>query len=209
MASVNIHGLERLPAYLRELKRLREAGTARVSSSALGRCAGVDPLVARKDLEMTGASGKTGVGYPVPELIGAIEKFLGWESAPKVFLVGTNGLVQAVAANPALFGFQIAAAFEQKPASTLFRGIPLYPVSELSWRASAMNVKIAVLGVPDSEAEKTAEYLAVSGIQAIWNFTNVFPSLRGCVLCVNVNLPGGFAVLTHKLAEKIRRQELS
>ena len=87
----SIPALKRLPAYLRELRRLREAARERVSSPVLARALRIDTISARKDLEMVGAVGSPGVGYRVRELIDSIETFLGWKNVSEAFLIGIDG----------------------------------------------------------------------------------------------------------------------
>lgn len=53
----SIPALKRLPAYLRELKRLQAEGQLRVASPALARALHIDTIIARKDMEMLGVVG--------------------------------------------------------------------------------------------------------------------------------------------------------
>ena len=88
----SIPALKRLPAYLRELKKLQAAGRLHATSPVLARALRIDAISVRKDLEMIGAAGSPGVGYQVEPLIDALESFLGWKNASEAFLVGTGHL---------------------------------------------------------------------------------------------------------------------
>ena len=86
----SIPALKRLPAYLRELKKLQAAGRLHATSPVLARALRIDAISVRKDLEMIGAAGSPGVGYQVEPLIDALESFLGWKNASEAFLVGNH-----------------------------------------------------------------------------------------------------------------------
>ena len=72
-----IPALKRLPAYLRELRVLHGKGERSVASPGLAEALHLDAMTVRKDLEMIGVAGLTGVGYPIEKLIDGIETFLG------------------------------------------------------------------------------------------------------------------------------------
>ena len=55
----SIPALKRLPAYLRELKKLQAAGRLHATSPVLARALRIDAISVRKDLEMIGAAGST------------------------------------------------------------------------------------------------------------------------------------------------------
>src|SRR5436189_5815704 len=71
-ASVN-----RFSLYLRHLERLVLEGAQKVSSGQLGEALGINDAQVRKDLAYLGNLGQPGIGYHVPELIGALRHRLG------------------------------------------------------------------------------------------------------------------------------------
>ncbi|UKI31637.1 MAG: redox-sensing transcriptional repressor Rex [Lentisphaeria bacterium] len=145
----SIPALKRLPAYLRELRRLREAARERVSSPVLARALRIDTISARKDLEMVGAVGSPGVGYRVRELIDSIETFLGWKNVSEAFLIGIDGFGAGLLGYGGFsaYGLKIIAAFdrEAKAGESLydvpvfgFSGCAISPRgSRSAWRFSA------------------------------------------------------------------------
>jgi redox-sensing transcriptional repressor len=88
--------LNRLPQYHHYLSELKVMGIDRVSCSLIGRDLNLIPVQVRKDLQYTGIVGKPKTGYSVPELIQAIEKFLGWNKVNEAFLVGAGSLGNAL-----------------------------------------------------------------------------------------------------------------
>lgn len=206
----SIPSLKRLPAYLRELRRLRDAGRERVSSPVLAKALRIDTISARKDLEMVGVVGSPGVGYRVRELIDGIETFLGWKNASEAFLVGTGGFGAALLGYSGFsaYGLKIIAAFDRhaKDGESL-HDVPVFGLSELRHLASRLKIRMAILCVPDDEAQEVADLLVDCGILAIWNITAHTLHLPGNIICQRVNLGGDFAVLSVKLAERLRELE--
>ena len=206
----SIPALKRLPAYLRELRRLRETGRERVSSPVLAKALRIDTISARKDLEMVGAVGSPGVGYRVRELIDAIETFLGWKNASEAFLVGTGGFGAGLLGYGGFsaYGLKIIAAFDRNAkGGTSLHDVPVFGLSELRHLSTRLKIRLAILCVPDDEAQEVADLLVDCGILAIWNFTAHPLQLQGNAICQRVNLGGDFAVLSVKLAERLRELE--
>ena len=80
--------VDRLPAYYRELRRLRGQGSATTSSQQLGDALGVSPAQIRKDLAYFGRFGKQGSGYSVEGLQGALQGILGLDQRRRMALAG-------------------------------------------------------------------------------------------------------------------------
>ena len=67
-AKVSTAVIRRLPRYYRQLSELQEAGTVRISSSALGKSMGLTASQIRQDLFCFGEFGQQGYGYKVDSL---------------------------------------------------------------------------------------------------------------------------------------------
>jgi len=88
--------LRRLPQYHHYLVDLEARGISRVSCSMIGLDLNLVPVQVRKDLQYTGIIGKPKTGYSVPELVLAIESFLGWNNINEAFLAGVGNLGTAL-----------------------------------------------------------------------------------------------------------------
>lgn len=204
----SIPALKRLPAYLRELKRLRAEGKSHATSPILALAARVDPISVRKDLEMVGACGSPGVGYRVDALIDAIETFLGWKNVSEAFLVGAGHLGTALLGYRGFseHGLRIIAAFSKGPVppDTLVHNVPLFDFAEFPHLTRRLQIRMAILCVPDEAAQKVAEEMVEAGILAIWNFTGQTLHLPDDIIRQKVNLAGDFAVLSARLARRLQ-----
>ena len=204
----SIPALKRMPAYLRELKKLESAGKLHATSPVLAQVLRVDAISVRKDLEMVGASGMPGVGYKVHALIDAIENFLGWKNASEAFLVGAGHLGTALLGYRGFadYGLKIIAAFDKGPIApdTTIHDIPLFDFAEFPHLARRLQIHMGILCVPDDAAQEVAETMVDSGILAIWNFTGHTLQLPDDIIRQRVNLAGDFAVLSAKLARKLQ-----
>jgi len=207
----SIPALKRMPAYLRELKKLAAAGKLNATSPVLAQALRVDAISVRKDLEMVGASGMPGVGYKIDVLIDAIENFLGWKNASEAFLVGAGHLGTALLGYRgfAEYGLKIIAAFDKGPIpkDTLVHDVPLFDFAEFPHLAHRLQIRMGILCVPDEAAQEVAEKMVESGILAIWNFTGHTLHLPDDIIRQKVNLAGDFAVLSAKLARKLQEAD--
>ena len=193
----------RLPVYLRYAKKLLEAGETVVSCTTIAEEFGQSSVQVRKDLALTGVSGRPRVGYPLRELVEAIETLLGWNKKTRAYLVGVGGLGSAILGYDhfADCGLVIAAAFDTDPAKigTCVHNHLVYPVDQLTEFGSAEQIDIGVLTLPAPAAQEAAEKLVKIGVRGIWNFTPNRLILPPHIVCENVRLSSSFAILAYCL----------
>ena len=198
--------LRRLPVYLRVLRRLDALGREWVSCTRLAEHLDRDPTQIRKDLSVTGVAGRRKVGYRVPEVIGAIEHFLGWDNRTDAFLVGAGSLGRALMGFGGFeqHGLRIVAAFDTAPevVGTDIRDRPVFPLEKLPDLARRMHVAMGIITTPPAAAQSVSDLMILSGIRAIWNFAPVHLVVRPDVLVENEDLSAGLAVLSQRLAAR-------
>lgn len=202
--------VRRLPAYLRFLQTLKAHGRDVVSCTHIAEELGLISTQVRKDLAVTGIVGKPKVGYNVPELINAIEEFLGWNNTTDAFLVGAGSLGSALLGYGGFqeYGLNLVAAFDVDPAKVGLdiHGREVFPLEKLHDLALRMHVLIGVLTVPAPAAQDVATYMVLSGIRAIWNYTPVKLEVPESVVVEDVKLASSLAVLSSRLAEQLRNE---
>lgn len=210
MKAAPLPSVRRLPAYLRFLQTLKARGRDVVSCTHIGEELGLVSTQVRKDLAITGIVGKPKVGYIVPELIQAIQDFLGWNNTTDAFLVGAGSLGNALLGYEGFkeYGLNIVAAFDVDPkkVGAQVHGREVFPLEKLHDLVARMHVLIGVLTVPASAAQDAANYLILSGIRAIWNYTPVQLEVPPSVIVEDVKLSASLAVLSSRLAEMLRAE---
>ncbi|MDR2428696.1 MAG: redox-sensing transcriptional repressor Rex [Candidatus Margulisbacteria bacterium] len=207
--SVPISGkvIKRLTLYHHILSDCLLKAKEYISSQQIAELLKIDDSQVRKDIALCAASGKTNVGYNAPELKKAIEQLLGFQAQKAAFILGAGNLGSALAkhADFADYGLDIAALFDIDPAKIdrLINGKKIYPLSELHHVATheqlvnKRRVEIAILTVPASAAQKSAELLVQAQIKYIWNFTPTILSVPDSVRVCNENLVGNFLEFTN------------
>ena len=202
--------VRRLPTYLRLLCGLRARGREVVSCTHIADDLGLVSVQVRKDLAITGIVGKPKVGYQVPELIAAIEEFLGWNNTKDAFLVGAGSLGGALLGYEGFkeFNLNVLAGFDIDPAKigTPIHGKDIFPMEKLPNLAKRMHVLIGILTVPAAVAQDVADAMVRAGIRAIWNYTSVQLRVPDSVIVEDVKLAASLAVLSSRLAESLRKQ---
>jgi len=203
--------LRRLPSYHSYLIRLREKGQTMISASQMGADLGVHHTQVRKDLAFTGSEGRPKVGHRIEELITSIEAFLNWNNNTEAFLVGAGRLGMALMGEASLekAGVKIVAAFDinAKKVGESIQGVRILPMEKFQDLVSRMHIAIGILAVPVPAAQEVAQLMAKSGIQAIWNLAPVELNVPEGIIVENVALHVSLAVLSRKLAVKIRAEK--
>jgi redox-sensing transcriptional repressor len=198
--------LNRLPQYHHYLSELKVKGAKRVSCSDIGRDLNLVPVQVRKDLQYTGIVGKPKTGYSVPELIQAIETFLGWNNVNEAFLVGVGNLGKALLGHERFsnFGMRIVAAFDTDPEKIgqWIQDKPVLPLDKLADLAQRMSIHLGIITTPPEYAQAIASEMVEGGIQAIWNFAPVRLKLPPHVIVHNEDLYSSLASLSWKLARR-------
>ena len=198
--------LNRLPQYHHYLAELKAKGTSRVSCSLIGNDLNLVPVQVRKDLQYTGIVGKPKTGYSVPELIQAIETFLGWNNVNEAFLVGAGNLGTALLGHERFsnFGLSIVAAFDVNPEKIgkWIHGKAVLPLEKLADLAQRMSIHLGIITAPAEYAQGIADEMVSGGIQAIWNFAPVRIKVPAHIIVHNEDLYSSLASLSWKLARR-------
>ena len=166
--------VRRLPIYLRGLLFLSKQDRQNVSSQDLADFLSVNPAQIRKDFSYFGDFGTRGLGYNVETLVREIKKILKLNIVHKTALVGVGNLGSALLVYPgfAVYGFDIAAAFDNNPKKIgkKVRGITIESVSNLNM-LKKRKINIGIITVPQDAAQETADALVGADVRGILNFS--------------------------------------
>ena len=183
---------KRLPLYYRYLIFLNDEGKEKVSSTELSEAVQVDSASIRRDFSYFGALGKRGYGYDVKSLLNFFKKILNQDTLTNVALVGVGNMGQALLNYnfKRTNNIRISAAFDINPeiTGTIMSGVPVYDMSEMKKQLQEQQISIAILSVPQSAAQKTADEMIEAGIKGIMNFTPLRLSAPADVRVQNVDL---------------------
>jgi redox-sensing transcriptional repressor len=191
--------VRRLPSYLYSIRQAQRNGSHYISGTSIAQELHLEPIQVRKDLAITGIIGKPKKGYPVNDLIKAIEHFLGWDSVQDVILVGAGNLGSALMGHQdfRLHGLHIVTAFDRNPQKigTTIHGVRVMSIDSLEAEIRKMGIKIAILTIHPDIAQETADRLVKAGIRGIWNFTASKIQVPDYVAVQAENLSSGYAML--------------
>jgi redox-sensing transcriptional repressor len=200
--------LKRLPVYLTYLKSLNDETAPFISATSVASALGLGEVQVRKDLASVSDGGKPKVGYQRTRLIDDIEQFLGYDNNTDAVIIGAGKLGQALMGYSgfATYGLHILAAFDVAPSATeTSSGKPILPMEQLEPFCKANKVRMGIITVPASQAQKVCEALIASGIRAIWNFAPTHLDVPEHILVQNEDMATSLAVLSmHLQAQKKR-----
>lgn len=195
--------IKRLPSYLHVIEAAQREGREHISGTVIAEELELEPIQVRKDLAVTGIIGKPRIGFPVNELIQAINSFLSWNQVHNAILVGAGHLGTALMgyAEFPRHGLKVQAAFDpdKLKIGRTINDVPVYSLDELAHRVKEVEADIAILTVPSPHAQAVADLLINCGIKAIWNFTNVKLKVPDSVVVQKEDLSSGYAVLSVKM----------
>jgi len=205
-----IPSVRRLPLYLRLLRELRGEGHDSVSCTRIAESLDQGTVQVRKDLAITGIVGRPKVGYQIPELIDAIETFLGWKNTRDAFLVGAGSLGSALLGYEGFgdSGLNIVAAFDTNPEKV---GTRIHEKEVLDWEsfhdlAHRMHILIGILTVPADVAQEVTNAMILAGIRAIWNYTPAKLEVPPTIVVEDVRLSSSLAMLSSRLTRLLESQ---
>jgi redox-sensing transcriptional repressor len=193
------------------MKKYNEEGRDTISATILAKDLGLNPIQVRKDLSFSGIEGKPKVGFKVTELIESLTNSLGWDNVTDAIILGAGNLGKALIAYEGFenYGFQIVAAFDKNPEKDGLKvgKIEVKPLVKMEEYIIENRINIAILAVPVTQAQVTAELLVKCGIKAIWSFVPVDLMLPSRIAVQRTDLATSFAVLAQKLKTKIDNKE--
>lgn len=192
--------IRRLPSYLHIIRAYQRTGDPYISGTWIANELNLEPIQVRKDLAITGIVGKPKKGYPVDQLIAAIEHYLGWDVEQKAIIVGAGNLGSALTGYQEFrnHGLKIVAAFDSDPEKIgkTIHGIEIFPMERLDAVVHERSVHLAILTVPSPYAQSSCDTIVAAGIRAIWNFTNVKLKVPEHVIVQREDLSSGYALLS-------------
>ena len=199
--------LKRLPMYMSYLKSVEES-TEYISSSAVAKALDLNDVQVRKDLAaVCKTAGIPKRGFLVQDLVDGISDFLGYEERTDAILVGAGNLGMALMSYKGFerYGIKIAAAFDTR--SEVIDNKKVFNISHLPEKCKKLKVKIGIITVPATEAQKVCDTLVESGIMGIWNFSPVHLKAPEDILVQNENMASSLAVLSNHLRDKIKKNK--
>ncbi len=206
-----IPSIQRLPRYLRLLEEAKARGERVVSCTRIAEDLGQLSVQVRKDLAITGVTGRPKVGYRIDELVEAIRNFLGWNQTTNAFLVGVGNLGSAILnyGGFVAHGLNVVGVFDSNPTlcGKMVNGHKIIPFAEMLDYVKMLNgygasVQMGVITVPAVAAQEVADKLVKSGVRGIWNYAPTVLELPDHVVCENVKLSESFAVLTSRMRNR-------
>ena len=199
--------IKRLPRYYRYLSELLALGIQRISSGSLSEIMNVTASQIRQDFNYFGGFGQQGYGYNVEYLTKEICNILGLNDGDTMIIVGAGNLGRALA-NHTTFekrGFRLVGIFDTDPAviGKTIRGISIMDAKSIPDFVGKNNVDIAVLTVPNSAVNDTADVLIKSGIRGILNFSYTELDVPENVAVENVHLSDALMTLAYRIKKEV------
>lgn len=202
-AALPLPTIRRYPVYLRAVRAKLARGEASVSSAVLASELGLDAVLVRKDLAMSGVAGRPRTGWPTAALEAALAAAIGWDDVSQAALVGAGSLGRALMGYEGFReqGLQIAVAFDTDPALAghQVNGVRIRPAEDLPKLVRRLAIKLGILTVPASAAQPCADALVAAGVRGIWNFAPVQLAVPTGVVVQNMDLAQPLAVLSHAI----------
>lgn len=202
----------RLARYREIVEAARTAGKAYVSSDACGRELHVDGTLVRKDMACLGVVGKPHVGYPVADVVSALERHVDEQTQRAAVLVGAGHMGTALVTSATLerHGVHLEAVFDSDNTKV---GVAvgrhqIAAIDHLENMISQCGAKLGVVTVPAEYAQDIIDRMGRAGIKVIWNFAPIRPQVPPGVRVLNEHLAESVGRLSRYLDEAEHRAEV-
>lgn len=205
--------IRRLPIYARTLEALLAEAIGSISSNDLAERIGVTAAQIRRDLSYFGRFGKQGKGYDIALLLSEIRRILNLNQRWDVALVGYGHLGQAITRYRGFLqsNFRIAAVFDDDPEkigqAVGIDGLTVLPDSQIAETVAARGIKIGIIAVPATVAQRTAEALVNGQVTALLNYAPVVLQLPGQICVRDIDPITMLQSMTYYLDKPFRRIE--
>lgn len=193
----------RLPLYLRALTQLRQDGKPVTSSQELSDRLGFSSAQIRKDLSYFGEFGKQGTGYEISHLEKQLRTILKVQRVWEMALIGAGSLGHAIA-NYGGFeerGFRISVVFDidEKKIGMTIGSMKVQAAAEMKETIKTKKIQVAIVAVPASEAQRTADHLIEAGVRAILNYAPTTLTVPDKVKVYDIDPAAGLQSMTYYL----------
>ncbi|GFP77586.1 redox-sensing transcriptional repressor Rex [Clostridium fungisolvens] len=203
--NISMAVIKRLPKYHRYLLELLKNDVDRISSKELSEKIGFTASQIRQDLNCFGDFGQQGYGYNVRDLYNQIIAILGLQRDYNTIIIGAGNIGQALA-NYTQFeklGFNLLGMFDANPRLTGIRikDVEIKDIDVIKDFLKENHVDIAILCVPDNNAQKVCDELVENGVKGIWNFAPIDLVAPKDVIVENVHLSESLLTLAYLINE--------
>jgi redox-sensing transcriptional repressor len=167
------NSIYRLHLYRKALQRLKQMGFVRVFSDNLSDAAGVTPTQVRRDFASFGLKGQKRGGYAVQDLLTNLDVTLGKEGPQDAVVLGVGNIGRALMnyRGFATAGIRVVAGFDNDSAKWAPKApVPILPIEKLKDFISKNRTRVAILAVPEDQAQAVFDQTIKAGIQGILNF---------------------------------------
>jgi len=161
------------------LGKLQGQGVEKVTSAELGRCLGQSAITVRKDIHYIGAGGTAGAKYPVSQMRSKIADRFGFDRPRSCCIVGLGRIGSAllehlVSENQS--AYKVVAGFDSNinRLETIHTPVELFPAYRIEEVVRRMGIDIAVIAVPQAQAQEVADRCCDGGVRGLLNFTPTY-----------------------------------
>ena len=166
----------RLLKYKNALRRMRSFGFIKAYSNNLGDAIGLSSVQVRKDFSLFNITGNKKGGYVIDELLNRIDEILGKQISHEIILIGCGKIGNALINYSGFEGeaIKIVAAFRHNPEKVNREAhIPILPMEELKDYIINNKIEVAIIAVPDIEAQRVFDHICNAGIKGVLNFAPI------------------------------------
>ncbi len=196
--------LNRLPVYLRYLRKALKEGHEFVSSVTIAEELGLNSVQVKKDLAIVSTlEGRPKKGFELNQLVLDIENYLGVKNTKKAIIVGIGKLGTALLSYKGFqkYGLQLSAGFDinEQLYGNVIGGAKIYSMEEMAGYVKEKNVQMAILAVQAKVAQNVCDQLIEAGVCAILNFAPTNLIVPEGVMVTDVDIAASLAILSTKI----------
>ncbi len=199
--------IRRIPMYLFYLKSVQSKGGNYITAPVMGRILDIDPTQIRKDFAEIKIKGKTKIGYELDITIKKIEFFLGYHIHREAFIIGVGNIGTALVNFKGFYneGIEIIKGFDidSNKIGSKINGVNIYDIKTIKYHFNKTPIDVAIISVPNEQAQEVINEMVEIGIKAFWNFTTMPLSVPNDIIIENTCIDSSLAMIKWKLHNKV------
>ncbi len=203
--------VKRLSKYYRTLQHALDRDRPTISSEEIADLNGLTAAQVRKDLSFFGAFGRRGLGYKVIELHLEISRILGLHRAWNVCVCGAGNIGTALVHFRQFQeqGFLIKLILDSDPKKhgTEIGDLTVKDFNQCEKYITLEKIKIAIIAVPATAAQRVVDRLVAAGVKAFLNFAPITILVPRGVHVRNENMAIEIEALSYALSKKEKKRK--
>lgn len=147
--------------------------------------------------------------FEIGQSLDLLETLLGHHCLTEAFIAGAGKMGSSLIRSEEFrnCGLRITAAFDIEPSiiGNEINGVKIVNIEKLSGLAHRMHIALGIITTPPDQAQQTADIMASSNMQVIWNFTPEKITVPSSIILENTGPGANLKQVFNSISERYQK----